>query len=255
MRLNESLIPVSPGRYQWLVPLGWGQARGVFGGLILANLVSCLKLEPERPLRTLTAHFCGPVQPGVASIEVLPLRVGKGQSTFSVQLNQEQEIQAQVIAVAGRNRAEDTDFTTLKPPPGPAWGELDDLSLPSSVVPEFTQHYRYRSASGTPFSGKPPETVGWVERRMPLALDVPELMGYLDAWWPTILVREKRPRPAATVSFSLQMVGSLANVKPPLCHVGRLMESRAGYATEYRELWTSQGQLLALCQQTFAVIQ
>lgn len=69
MQLNENLAKISQGRYRWFVPSGWGQARGTFGGLILANLVAALELDPEqRPMRTLTATFCGPVLPGEAMI-------------------------------------------------------------------------------------------------------------------------------------------------------------------------------------------
>lgn len=252
MRLVEGLRKLDENRCLWLVPAGWGQALGSFGGLILANMVACLPLD--RPLRTLSVHFCGPVVPGEAEVTVKALRRGQGQSTLACQLLQGDEVQAHCVAVCGRQRDSDTDHRGLRPPTWPLWDELEPLPMPIGVVPEFTQHYEYRTREGAPFSGREAIAAGWVRRRQEAPVDVPEFMGYLDAWWPTILVPQRAPRPAATVSFSIQLLDHQPG-PPPFFHAARLIEARDGYATEYREMWAADGRLLALNQQTFVVIK
>jgi hypothetical protein len=77
-----------------------------------------------------------------------------------------------------------------------------------------------------------------------------------DAWWPVELTRLTAPRLLVTLSFSLQILGapSLA-AGAPLLHSACTLAGADGYVTEQRALWTEAGALLALNQQTFALVK
>ena len=80
---------------------------------------------------------------------------------------------------------------------------------------------------------------------------------YMDAWWPACAPALGAPRPMATIGFSMQWIDSWDGLDPdaPLLYVGNAPVIRAGYATEFRELWGADGRLLGLNQQTIALIR
>src|SRR5688572_16079779 len=99
---------IAPGRFQLVVPDGWLQGRGAFGGLVLAPMVRAALLVatpgPERRVRTLTAEIVAPVLPGAADLSVEELRAGSGTTTLAVRLLQEGELRAHGVVVIGRAR-------------------------------------------------------------------------------------------------------------------------------------------------------
>src|SRR5262245_49584310 len=98
-------IPVEHGRFRVLVPDGWQQGRGAFGGFVVAMLVRAVERfagDPARTLRSLTAELCGPTLPGEAELQVEALRVGSGVGTYAVRLRQSGEVQAHAVCVLGK---------------------------------------------------------------------------------------------------------------------------------------------------------
>ena len=64
------------GRFHGVVPDGWQQGRGAFGGLVLAALARAVEMsEPEkdRTLRSFNGEIAGPVLPGAVSYTHLTL--------------------------------------------------------------------------------------------------------------------------------------------------------------------------------------
>ena len=71
-----------------------------------------------------------------------------------------------------------------------------------------------------------------------------------------------RPRPAATVGFTLDRVADPATLSrdadgrlEALFHRGRTVAARDGFTVEVRELWTQAGDLVSWNTQTVAVIK
>ncbi len=126
-------------------------------------------------------------------------------------------------------------------------------------VPVFSRHLEFRVVGPLPFSGaKEPVAEGWVRtKRSPPTLGAPELVALADAWWPAALATAPTPRPVGTVMFGLQLFLPEAPLDPtqPLFHRGRVLVEHEGYMAEMRELWTEDGRLLALNQQTIAWIR
>ncbi|HEU4613562.1 MAG TPA: hypothetical protein VFS15_15830, partial [Kofleriaceae bacterium] len=79
----------------------------------------------------------------------------------------------------------------------------------------------------------------------------------VDAWWPATMVRTKAPRPLATIAYTLELVDDIAAIdrEAPVLYRGTVPVAGDGYFLETRELWSSDGRLLALNHQTFAVIR
>ena len=61
----------------------------------------------------------------------------------------------------------------------------------------------------------------------------------------------------ATVSFTMQFLLDPARIDTtrPLCYRAAMPICVRGYGVEFRELWTPEGELVALNQQTIAIIK
>lgn len=248
-----------------IVP-GWRQGRGAYGGLVVASLVRALEdriADPTRKLRSLTAELPGPVEIGSADITVDVLRAGNSVTTARAAITQGGEVKTHAVGVfsAPRKSAGGLAWQDVERPRAPPWREVTPMPPTSASgpfgPPEFTQHFEYRIVEGLPLSGAAARTVGWVRAREPGALrDAAYLAAMIDTWWPAALVRMPQPRPLATITYTLELVGDLAGLNPaaPLLYRGTVPVFGDGYFLETRELWSEDGRLLARNHQTFAVI-
>ena len=257
---------LGPGHYQFVFPDDWQQGRGAFGGLVVAALIRAVEAAVQaddgaeaRTLRSLTAELCGPVQPGPLEVHTETLRAGTGVSTVAARLVQAGEVQAHAVAVLGKTRATDLDHVTLTPPDYPPWSTLPMVPVQPPFGPRFGRWYEFRNAGATPFSGDVTgRTGGWIRPKFgPHQVDAAWVASCADAWWPVAFTQAQSPRPMATIAFTLQILRDprLLADDAPLQYRARTMAVADGYAIEYRELWTADGQLVALNEQTIAVIK
>lgn len=248
------------GRYRCNTPEGWQQGRGVFGGLVLGTLARVMGEEVRgegRALRSLGGEVCAPVLPGEGSIELSTLRRGRGITYLDARFLQEGEIVARASAAFAASRRVETPSLRTKRPEAPPWAEVEPLPLDSKLIPAFGRHYEYRSTGPWPFSEHEEALAsGWVrERAAERPLEAPDLVGLIDSWWPAICAVESTPRPAATISFMLELLCDPATLsgERPLLYQGRSIAAREGYFVELRELWAEDGPV-AFNQQTFALL-
>ena len=253
-----SELTATPTGLHWQVPDGWQQGRGAFGGLVLAVLLRAIERaepDPARHTRALTGDLCGPVLPGPAELRVEVLRRGNNLSNIDARLLQSGEVTARASAVLSAPRAAAISWKDPPSPPlAPAWPDLPELTLAPPLGPVFASRFIYRSAR--PFAaGDGVHTLGWLRlRRPPAVLDAPAIVAMLDAWWPASFAGAARPM--ATVSFTAELLVAPATVPSdvPLLYRGRVAAVRDGFCVEFRELWQG-GQLVAMNQQTFAVLR
>jgi hypothetical protein len=272
----SAITALSPTHYRAVIPDGWQQGRGAFGGLVLAILLRAIEhaeaaARPAVPrsARTLTGDLCGPVVPGAVDIVVRTLRRGKNQSNLSAELTQEGAVLATATAVLSPPRlssagADARALPAYAPPPPPPlstpWSAQPMSPIAPPIAPVFAQHYEYRPISGGPtgFAATGDAFAeGWIRERAILpALDAPALIGRLDAWWPTLFALDGAPRPCATISFTGQILVDPATLSPdePLRHRARLAALHDGFFVELRELWRGD-RIVALNQQTFAILR
>lgn len=249
-----------PGRFRIVFPDGWKQGRGLFGGLVTAVMARALEAQaPGRPLRSLTAELCGPLQPGEVSLAVETLREGNAVTTCAVRLEQGGEVQAHGVGVLGKARVLDRDGVYLDVPVRPDWRALEPVPVQPPFGPEFAPFFEFRADRFHPLSGgKEPVTEGWIRLKHPGATrDAAFLAACVDAWWPTLFTIEDTMRPMATIAFTFQPFVRFEGLDPvaPLFHRAKLAAAADGYCVELRELWGEDGRLLALNQQTFVIIK
>ncbi|MFZ5442148.1 MAG: thioesterase family protein, partial [Myxococcota bacterium] len=136
----------TPRSAKAVLPDGWQQGRGLYGGLVTALLVRALEdSTPERPLRSLTAELCGPVQPGEVTVELDPLRAGNAVTTTAVRLVQGGEVQAHGVGVMGKPRPVEHRAFSLPPPELKPWREVEVLPVEPPFGPDFARYFEYRS--------------------------------------------------------------------------------------------------------------
>lgn len=257
-----AIDPVREDVFATTVPDGWQQGRGAFGGLVLGLLARAVERseeDPERRLRTLSGEIVAPVLPGAAELQVERVRRGNGVSSLDARLVQEGEVRAHASALLAKARAKDHDGTSLVPPNVRPWGDVEPVPVEPPFGPHFARWYEYRPTGPLPFSGGTEAYVeGYVRARHRLpAFGAPEVIAHVDAWWPTLFTIESTNRPMATVSFNVQLFvdPSTLSTEEPLFHRARMLAAHDGYFMELRELWTTDGRLVALNPQTFAVIR
>jgi acyl-CoA thioesterase len=244
---------------------GWQQGRGAYGGLVIGALVRAAMAAMDDPLRhprTVTAELLGPVLPGDATLKVEPLRRGAGVVGVRVRLLQAPtpgapvEELCQAVIVFAKDRPMTPTWRHLTPPLLPAWRDVPAVALPSELAPAFTRHFEFRPYGVLPYSGAPVATAeGFVRPLRTSTVDAAVVTACADAWWPAMLSLFQAPRPAATITFMLELYDVCAITDEPLWHEGRSDVAAAGYASERRALWTPSGQLVALNHQVFAIIR
>ncbi len=254
--------PAAPSTYGVTIPNGWQQGRGAFGGLVIGGLVRALEAsepEPERQLRSLTAELCGPVVPGPAQITVEVLRRGSGLTTLAARLTQGAEVLAHAVGMLGRTRGEPSRRNYLPMPVLRPWQAVPVTQVQPPLGPPFARFMEMRNTGPAPFSGgTEPFVSGWVRPLEPgVGRGAAYLAACVDAWWPASFSIWSEPRPIGTIAFTLEITGTFEGLDPdaPLFHQARIVAEHDGYLVEMRELWGEDGRLMALNQQTIAIIR
>lgn len=254
--------PVGDGYQLEIVP-GWRQGRGAFGGLVVGALVNAIEQrlgDPARRVRSVTAEIPGPVEHGTVDIAVETLRHGKNVSTLRAALSQRGEVRSHAVAILAAPRAiAPVAWNELAPPRPPPWTDVEPLVQRGFAPwPEFAQHFEYRMVEGVPVSGGSARVLGWIRPLEPgPARDAAFIAAVIDAWWPSAFVRFTAIRPMATIAFTLDIAGGLDGLDPeaPLIYRAASPVCGDGMFLETRELWGSDGRLIAINHQTFAIIQ
>lgn len=250
------------------VPEGWRQQRGAYGGLTIAAAIRAIEAhvgDPARKVRSVTAELPAPTLPGPATVAVETLKSGSNLTCARATLAQNGTVTTHAVAIlaADRDGTTDMDWCDLAPPIAPPPDTLKAIPLSSGLAwPEFAVNFEYRLVDGIPFASLASKdgatVVGYVRALDPgPARDAAYIAAMIDVWWPAIFSRMQRPRPMATIAFTLELVSTLDGEDPaaPLLYRGTVPLVRGGYFQETRELWTPSGRLLARNHQTFAIIK
>lgn len=245
------------------IPVHWGQGRSVFGGLAVALVYQSMRerVPADRPVRSLAVTFVAPMQCETPlHIEVDVLREGRAVSQLLGRVTQAGEVVTLVQASFGASRA---SAVTVDAEPAPRLNGPSDseelLYLPG-LTPDFIRHFELRWAQGgMPFSGTPArEMGGWVRLRgeaphQPLSEAV--LLALVDAWPPALLSFLQRPAPGSSLTWTIELIQPLpvANVDDYFLYQARVEQARDGYGHVAANLWTVNGELLAISRQTVVV--
>jgi acyl-CoA thioesterase len=237
----------------------WGQGRSVFGGVLVAALLREMDaLVPEgRGLRAVQVTFVAPVTPGPFEAGATILRRGKAITTVAGRLVAGGAVAVAAVAAFGAGRRTGVEVAPPPRPAAPAPRELESMPYVSGASPVFTKHYEYRWATRLPFTGGPDAHVGgWIRSADDLPVDDAAMVGLIDAWPPPVWVLVTRPAPASSITWQVDVLGSLAGEHrdPRLWWYfdGRAVASHHGYADCEGLLWDPAGRLVATSRQLVA---
>ena len=256
-----TLERLSEHEHRLIVPDGWQQGRGAFGGLVLGILMRAMnerESDGARLARSFSGDICGPLLPKETRVLTRILRRGNNQTNLAATLEQDGAVSAHGTCVlAAPRRIRELPAMTLQPPDHVDFATAKMLPIGPPAGPVFARHFEYRPTGILPFSGGgEPVVQGFVKERVPLSkVTAAALLARLDSYWPALFSVESRPRMAATVSFLAEFLCDPSTLDPqlPLFYRARAVAQAGGYFVEFRELWHEQT-LLALNQQTFAVL-
>lgn len=253
---------VEAGVHRGSLDESWGQGRALYGGLLAAGLVRAMarQLPPERRLRSLLLSFVGPVRPGAVEARSAVLRAGRAVTQVEGRLLQDGKVRCVAQGAFGADRASALSVPALAPPQVAAPEARVAFPYLPGITPEFTRKFDYRwTTDHLPFSGGAEAIVqGWVRHRAgsaPDRLDVPAILGVLDAWPAPILCLADRPLPASTVTWQAQIMAEPAAHAGPgdwLLYEARSTAAGGGYSDFAASLWTAEGVLLAQSRQLVA---
>lgn len=263
INLASPLAKNQTTRFTWVVPDGWQQGRGSWGGLPVGAMVAAVRqaeVDSKRRIRSVSLQLAAPVMVGEHHVAVTPLRAGKAMTTWDVVIrNNEDGFVAGGTIITGAPRPsldafDESAWSPLTPPTAPPWNSVPAVPTPPPF-PTFTQHCEYRPIAGVPLQGGPAETLGWVNYRSPIEWDEAALIALADAWYTVTLVPLSQLLPVGTINFSANLLIDPATLTPgePLLHHGLVTGSQDGYASEQRRLWTSDGRLAVDNLQSVAV--
>lgn len=244
-----------------VVPNSWGQGRATFGGLVAALSYQKMQaaVQPGRPLRALQVAFVGPVAVDEPmSFEVELLREGRAASQVEGRIKQAGETRLAVLGSFGGDRDSQVQVTPHPAPEVPAPEDCRALDYIRGVTPDFTQHIEMRWAFGNlPFAGKADrEMGGWMRFREPgREMTDAHIIALVDAWPPAVLQHVKRPVPASSMSWSLEIVHPRPqmNADEPLLYRAEIDQAGSGYGHTHATIWNRRGELVALSRQTVTV--
>ena len=247
--------------HRLVIPEGWQQGRGAFGGLVLGILMEAMRsAEPDtvRAARAFTGDLCGPALPVESRVVTRVLRRGNNQTNVAATLEQVGGVVAHATCVlASPRKVRPVPRFAFEPPVRIPYAEVPVTVLSPLRTPVFTQHYEYRVTSGPAFAGGTDALVtGWIKERVPLKqVTASALLGRLDSFWPALFAVETAPRPIATVSFLAEILCDPATLDPeePLFYRARVVAEAGGYFVEMRELWSGD-RVVALNQQSLAML-
>jgi len=258
-----ALLRTPEGSLGWEVPDGWQQGRGAWGGLVAGGVVRAVEAhepDPSRRLRTVSLHLPGPLGVGGATVRVDPLRIGSAMSTWSVTVESAGDLCAHAVVLTGSTRvpAETTlGWGTSAAPPLPPWQDLPLLPTGLPGMPAFMQQLELRPAEGLPLAGTQARCTGYVRFVDQGSWDAAQLVGIVDAWYPTALAALAVQRPLATVTSANHLLLDPETVPAgqPLVYEAAMAAANDGFTTETRRLWTLDGRLAVENHQSVVIIR
>ena len=238
----------------------WWVVNGPNGGVIAALMVRAAQhcLTGDRCVRTITTHFVSAPKEGPVSIEVTVERQGKIAGFASLRMVQEDRLIAtSLVAVAAVDQVphqwEQRNFPKLP--------SLENCWLMQTTPPLVPLHSRWDRRWGLGVPGVPDtstiaggyEAGGWIRLSEPELYDEALLAAMSDAWVPAIMAHTDLAVHAPTLELTVQFrtdPRELDMSSDTYCAaVFRQLSGREGFIDETGEIWSPDGQLLALSRQ------
>lgn len=256
----EAILNSVTEQGQATVPEGWGQGRAAFGGLLAALLYqhAAITVAKDQVLRSFSLSFVAPVAPGSLSIHSEVLRQGKSVLQVQVTARQAQQVAAVMLLSFGAARPSELHVPAAAAPAmkTPQYSQI--LPFIKGMTPDFLAHIELAWAQGDmPFTGsETPDFAGHMRYREPLsATSIAAFIGLVDAWPPSLLPMFKRPAPASSLTWTMELVGDPTPYAGDSWWQYQVITDHCadGYGQSRASVWSPDGQLMALSRQTVTV--
>lgn len=240
------------------VPADWAQGRATYGGLAvgMAHRVAGRHANGREP-RSIQACFSGPLRPEQdAGITAKVLRAGKGSTSVSSEIQQEDDVVCAIHAVFGGSRQSAVRLASPERPPGPGPEEGTQMPYIEGVMPVFTQRFDLRWTVGSfPFTGGDSAShAGWIRFREAQPMSGAEhAIALVDAWPLPVLSVLEGPAASASVTWQLDLRDPPADREGWWFHRAETVAGGDGFAQMRSFLWAPDGQFAAASAQTVAV--
>jgi len=251
---------VEPGVASGRTVADWAQGRATFGGLVAAIVLRQMerKVDAERPPRSLTINFAGPLRPGEGMCRTRVLRVGKAVSLVEARVEQDSALCCVAYGAFASTRESIVQATPRKAPPLPAPETLPEMPYVEGLMPAFLQHVRTRWGYGNfPFSGDSITPIGgfceligeseWADACTAVTL--------LDAWPTPAFIPFTSLAVASTVHWTIDFIAEMGarKYRGPFQYEGSVEAASGGHVHANAWLWDAEGQALMRSTQLQAV--
>lgn len=265
MNCSELLQIARNGAESMLIPGDWAQGRACFGGIVAALAYETMAREvaEDRPVRSLSMTFVGPVEPDAPfRIEVETLREGRAVTQLFARIIQNEQTTTLLQGSFGSARPSAVQVEAEPAPVLPAADACQVLPYISGLTPEFIQHLTLRwGLGGLPFSNNTSRQMGgWVSLRDEAGgggglLGAAHILLLVDAWPPAVLSHLRSPAPGSSLTWTIEFVQPLAKIPAgePCAYRVHIEQAGDGYAHTAAGLWGPAGELLALSRQVTTV--
>ncbi len=240
-----------------VMPEGWGQGRACFGGVVGAVMYAPLgRLITDRPVRSITVSFVGPVAPGPVTLETEILRTGKSVTQAQCRLVQDGQVQAVLLASFGKARESTIRVPAARPPQIKSPDEAMALPRVKGLVPDFALHFDMRWGEGdAPFSRSERGMLGgWVRFVEPQENDgIEALLALVDAWPPSVLPMYSQPAPSSSLTWTIEFLQEQPETDQWWQYHADTEYAADGYCHAASQFWNDRGELVAISRQTVTV--
>jgi acyl-CoA thioesterase len=240
--------------YRGRIDGSWWIVMGPNGGYVAAILARAAAEtvdDPARRLHSITLHYLRPPVEGPCEVTVDVERVGRGLTTVTLRMAQEDRPVVVGVAAFAVHR-ESMTLDQLVRPSAPDPQSITPPGASAMVIP-MSQHFDNRPVFGHRLGGgDPPElarTGGWMRYVDPTPVDEVTLLALSDAWWPPMMEVSEEPMAVPTVDLTVH-VRALPR-DPSDFVLGEFVSPYAadGYTIEDGRLWGRDGSLLAESRQ------
>lgn len=254
-----ALDPVGEGRFAGRTSEAYWNMAGPFGGVTAAVLLKAVVDHPAhrgRPLAQ-TVNFCAAIAPGDFEVAVRLVRDGRSTQHWQVELWQGEVTAATASVVTGPSR----ETWAHRPAAPPVLPPPESLPvLPTAGRMGWMGRYEMRFERGAPVPGQASaEAPGsalsrlWVRDEPPRPLDYVSLASIADSFVVRILQVRGDVPPVATVTLSTYFTADEAEMARqgarPLIGLADARVFKHGFNDQSAELWSDDGELLAVSHQ------
>ena len=260
MSFQQLIDSVSQGARSIHISEEWSQGRAIFGGLVAALVYQAMlkELGDERQVRSLQISFIGPVSvEAPLELKTEVLRQGKSVSQIFGRGVQNGQTLVTIVGSFGHGRESMLSVSdpTIRFEENPSL--IKSMPFIPGMTPNFTQFFDYKYCTQLPFTASKDKYLKGFVRFTDenLKLDNASLLALVDAWPPAPLAMLKKVAPASSLNWTIDFIKQSPNISMgEFCqYQADIIHAENGYGFTRAKIWNSEGELVAISQQTVTV--